>query len=300
MRRRPRDDLPSLAVRWGRRSRTETVMCLPLGCNEVPKAFGGQYWGEDEHDGREFRKAPLVDGMRRDTNHAQQDEIAEELLEVLRRRLATRVAAAASLLDGLDGADSIREHLESIAILDERAALLDTRLGDITEYGRAVHAEMAAITTAARLGISLLDSTLYTTTFPCHNCARHILATGVRRVVYVAPYAKSQAYRLHDDALVVAPDEEPKNKVVFRPFIGVSPRRYAYLFHGLKRKLDDGTIRTFHPESAVPRLQDADPSDIGLDQVAYGMRETAVATAMEEFLSEAQPTLAHSIERGEP
>jgi hypothetical protein len=159
---------------------------------------------------------------------------------------------------------------------------------------------MAAITTAARLGTPLLDSTLYTTTFPCHNCARHVLATGIRRVVYIAPYAKSQAYRLHDDALVVAPDEEPDDKVVFRPFIGVSPRRYAHLFHALERKLDDGTIRTFHPESAVPRLQDADPSDIALDQVAYGVRETAVATAMEVFLSDAQPTLLQSTERGEP
>jgi cytidine deaminase len=261
---------------------------LAVGCNEVPRAFGGQYWAEDGHDGREFRKAPLVDGVRRDTNNAQQDEIAGELLQVLRERLRRRGEDAASLLDDGEQAAALRE------------ALLETRLGDITEFGRAVHAEMAAITTAARLGIPLEGSTLYTTTFPCHNCARHVLATGIHRLVYVSPYAKSQAYRLHDDAVVVAPAGEAKDKVVFAPFIGVAPRRYAHLFDGVERKLDDGTMLTFDPTRAGPRLQDADPSDIALDEVAYGVRETAVANAMKQFLSEAQPTLRSSTRKGTP
>jgi hypothetical protein len=157
---------------------------------------------------------------------------------------------------------------------------------------------MAAITTAARLGIPLIDSILYTTTFPCHNCARHVIATGIRRLVYIAPYAKSRAGELHKDALLVAPDKDVDDKVVFTPFLGVSPRRYAHLFYGHERKLLDGTIRVFQPAKAVPRLQDADPPEIKLDQIAYGFRETAVANAMESFLSEAKPTLTKSIRGG--
>jgi deoxycytidylate deaminase len=29
--------------------------------------------------------------------------------------------------------------------------------------------------------------------FPCHMCARHIIATGLREVVYIEPYPKSVA-----------------------------------------------------------------------------------------------------------
>lgn len=50
-----------------------------------------------------------------------------------------------------------------------------------------VHAEMAAISTAARLGLSLAGSSLYCTTFPCHNCSKHIVATGVSEVFYLEP-----------------------------------------------------------------------------------------------------------------
>jgi cytidine deaminase len=272
---------------------------LAVGCNEVPRAFGGQYWAADLHDGREFRKAPLIDGgRRRDTNNTQQEAIADDLLDALRERVGVHVDAALGQLDGVEGVDGVREALRSIGALDERETLLGSRLGDITEFGRAVHAEMAAITTAARLGIPLCDSILYTTTFPCHNCARHVIATGIRRLVYIAPYAKSHAYELHEDALAVAPDEDPEDKVVFKRFIGVSPRRYAHLFYGHDRKLKDGTLKVFEPTDAVPRLQDADPPEIDLDQLAYGMRETAVANAMAEFLSDAQPTLSKPTKEG--
>lgn len=272
---------------------------LAIGCNEVPRAFGGQYWAGDTGDAREFTLAKEVDGVRRDTNNAEQDAIADELLSALRERLRPEVEAALRNLKGIDRTEAAQEALQSIGALEERETLLGARLGDITEFGRAVHAEMAAITTAAKLGVSLRDSVLYCTTFPCHNCARHVIATGIRRLMYIAPYAKSQAYQLHEDALVVAPDNDVDDKVMFKPFIGVSPRRYGHLFYAIDRKLADGTIRVFDPTTAVPRLQDADPREIGLDQLGYSIRETGVADAMGRFLSEAQPTLAESTKRGE-
>ena len=68
---------------------------------------------------------------------------------------------------------------------------------DLIEFSRTVHAEMAAIVDAARRGVSVQDCNLYTTTFPCHECAKHIVAAGIRRVVYIEPYPKSQALSLH-------------------------------------------------------------------------------------------------------
>lgn len=277
---------------------------LAVGCNEVPKAFGGQYWADDPIDAREYRRAES-DGDRRDTNNVEQEAIAEDLLARLRRRIAPRIKAARDGLEEMpagggasEAAAVVRAELESLADLDERQTILSSRLGDITEYGRAVHAEMAAVTTAARLGVPLQDATLYSTTFPCHNCARHVITTGIRRLVYIAPYAKSQAHQLHKDALEVAPDHAPPDKVVFVPFVGVAPRRYSYLFFGHDRKQSDGTIKVFDPASAVPRLRDADPHEIGLDQLAYSVRETAVVNQTEQFLSDPSPTMRETSSEG--
>ena len=47
----------------------------------------------------------------------------------------------------------------------------------------------------------MVGGTLYTTTFPCHNCTRHIVASGIAKVYYIEPYAKSLALELHNDAI---------------------------------------------------------------------------------------------------
>ena len=56
--------------------------------------------------------------------------------------------------------------------------------GTITEHCvRTVHAEQNAICQAARLGISLQDSTLYCRMTPCRTCAMLIINCGIERVV---------------------------------------------------------------------------------------------------------------------
>ena len=84
----------------------------------------------------------------------------------------------------------VKDLLERLRIdldLEEAVSRLEnSRLMDITEYGRAVHAEMDALLACARTGTSPVGGILFTTTFPCHNCARHILAAGIKRVVYIA------------------------------------------------------------------------------------------------------------------
>jgi hypothetical protein len=47
-------------------------------------------------------------------------------------------------------------------------------------------------------------------------------------VVFLEPYPKSYAKKLHDDSITFDPKE--KSKVLFQPFIGVSPRRYRDIF----------------------------------------------------------------------
>ena len=74
---------------------------------------------------------------------------------------------------------------------------------DLLEFGRIIHAEMSAISDAARKGVAIQGATLYSTTFPCHLCAKHIVASGIKRVVYLEPYPKSYANALHGDSIEV-------------------------------------------------------------------------------------------------
>jgi hypothetical protein len=104
---------------------------------------------------------------------------------------------------------------------------------------RAAHAEMDVITQASRLGIRIKDTILYCTTFPCHECAKLIIAAGIKKVIYIEPYEKSEALELHDDAIeheIIEDEHQQKDqhigprKVKFMPFEGIGPRRYMDLF----------------------------------------------------------------------
>jgi hypothetical protein len=59
----------------------------------------------------------------------------------------------------------------------------DTTLMSVGEFGRTVHAEMAALLDTAKRGVPVDGCTLYSTTFPCHNCTKHIAAAGPERHV---------------------------------------------------------------------------------------------------------------------
>lgn len=171
------------------------------GANDVPRFDGGLYW-PGQKDQRDFMR-----GF--DSNDAQKQEIISDVI--------TR------LLTSKKGKQSKR------ALSAAAARLKGSRIMDVTEYGRAVHAEMEAILQAARNGARIRHATLFTTTYPCHNCAKHIVAAGIREVVYVEPYPKSYATKLHDDSIDSIGKDAP-DKVKFRQFVGVGPRRFFDLF----------------------------------------------------------------------
>lgn len=201
---------------------------VAVGCNEVPRASGGQYWPDDPSDARDF-----VLGY--DSNAKAARDALEHAYDALSK--------TGQLADDASLDDFVR-------------SLRGTRLANITEFGRPVHAEMAALLDAARRGSTVEEHELFTTTFPCHNCARHIIDAGIRRIVYREPYEKSLAAKLHSDAVVVDPadDEAAKGKVVISRFVGVGPPRYFDLFTKLVRKDSDGNRVKWSEDSASPRL----------------------------------------------
>lgn len=187
---------------------------LGLGTNEVPQGGGGQYWeGESGADGRDhaFTKRDSTDAMR--------EEMLSEILEVLEPSWN-------------DADPNSREAL----LAKRQDELRHTRLMNLTEFTRAVHAEMEAIASAVRVGVSVNGATLYTTAFPCHNCTKHIVAAGISRVVFIEPYPKSLARELHSDSIQIeGEDPDPSsasfgNRIPFQPFVGIAPRRYASFF----------------------------------------------------------------------
>ena len=60
--------------------------------------------------------------------------------------------------------------------------------GKRREVCRNICAEQLAITEAARNGVELDGSTAYITTFPCHICAKLLVSSGVREIVYDKDY----------------------------------------------------------------------------------------------------------------
>lgn len=212
---------------------------LSTGCNEVPKFGGGLYWDEDQHVHRDFERGS-------DANVAIKREIIEDSFDRMKSRKGLLARASENELSS---------KLADDALFNDGAYLKDSQLFDVIEFGRAVHAEMDAITQAARLGISLKGSRLFCTTFPCHICARHIVSSGITDVVFVEPYEKSRASELFGDSISVEPDEHSTNKVNFRAFVGVAPRRYTDVFEvQASRKNDKGKIR--NPDSFVsPRIK---------------------------------------------
>lgn len=51
-----------------------------------------------------------------------------------------------------------------------------------------IHAEQNAVAFAALNGISLKDSIIYVTQSPCINCAKLIISSGIKEVIYLKSY----------------------------------------------------------------------------------------------------------------
>lgn len=205
----------------------KTGEILATGCNEVPCAGGGVIWDAVAGTERDYRDYKLG----QDAAAAAKKEIVAELLKAL--------SNAGWLIDEKSHRSS--DDLANEALFLDPKPLAGTAVASLLEFGRIVHAEMAAICDAAMRGISVRGATLYCTTFPCHMCARHIIAAGIDRVVYITPYPKSRAKKLYKRQIQVDHDREAdQDAVKFEAFVGVAPSRFLDLFEMGNRKDDQG------------------------------------------------------------
>jgi dCMP deaminase len=68
-------------------------------------------------------------------------------------------------------------------IKDDEERLLDRK----QKYPLICHAEENAIMHAARIGVSLKGSTAYVTWPPCSRCARSLIQSGIKEIIYPTP-----------------------------------------------------------------------------------------------------------------
>lgn len=225
-------------VKRDNRNQTSNVDIIATGMNEVPMRGGGFYW-DGSSESPDARDQWLIAwGPNDDRALTIKKEVLHELLDIAKRKqwftesitsTQTPMLLKELIPDGLKG----------------------TQFMNISEFQRQVHAEMAALIDSARRGVAVNGHTMYVTTFPCHNCAKHIIAAGLKNVVYLEPYPKSRAETLHKEEIQLEYDDKTIEamhregvlpKVLFSPYTGIAPRQYQRLFSMLSRGKKNGGI----------------------------------------------------------
>lgn len=196
----------------------ENNQLIATGTNDAPKFGGGLYEEGDDPDYRCFKypKPHVGHNDHEPTGFCRNDITKDQIY--------------AEIIGGLRHASVLAANVDDEKI---RSLIEKTAIADLIEFSRAVHAEMDALISLARSGSGAArNGTLYCRTYPCHSCARHIVAAGIRDVIYIEPYTKSRAMSLHDDSIKETTDKPNKDSkhVHFRLFTGVAPRRFEALF----------------------------------------------------------------------
>jgi deoxycytidylate deaminase len=199
---------------------------LSVGWNDVPKVNGGVYQsGEEKPD---HRCVNMGGGkcFNDEEKVIIRDQLIDELIE--------------------NGVIQSNNRDKAVGIVK------NSRIKELIEFSRAVHAEMLAIIHGCqKCGERVKNGRIYTTTYPCHNCARHIVAAGIKEIYYIEPYRKSLATKLHNDS--ITEDESNKEKVRILMYDGVSPRRYLDFFKSTAPRKQDGKIKKHDKKVIMPK-----------------------------------------------
>jgi hypothetical protein len=122
-------------------------------------------------------------------------------------------------------------------------------------------------------------------------CAKHIVASGIKNVVFLEPYPKSLAADLHADSIRVEGSDRGHYQsfpaVDFEHFFGVTPRRYREIFERISRKNDrDGSFVEYQGGEAAPIVDVKYPFYVQLEEF---LTEDTIE-AFKQIVSEAELT----------
>jgi len=215
---------------------------IARGWNDVPK-FGGNLYRDIDTNSKRCKDLGHC------SNVTHKDTIFEEIKKNINE-----------LFEEIKNNEKEKTNLRIIknnGITDKVMGVIkNSKFKNIIEYSRSIHAEMHAIIIGSQLtGDKMVGGSLYCTTYPCHNCARHIILAGIKNVYYIEPYKKSLGMTLHNDALTE--DEKVTNKVRLLPYDGVAPRRYLDFFsmNHTDRKDDSGKKIKVDLKNIKPKMR---------------------------------------------
>ncbi|MCL7412253.1 MAG: cytidine/deoxycytidylate deaminase family protein [ANME-2 cluster archaeon] len=133
------------------------------------------------------------------------DEYFMEIARVVAKRstcLRNQVGAVIVLdkrilSTGYNGAPRNLQHCLDIGCIRQQQNIAS---GTRHELCRAVHAEQNAIIQSALHGVSIENATLYCTHQPCILCAKMIINSNIKKVVFSNNYPDDEAIRFFDTA----------------------------------------------------------------------------------------------------
>lgn len=129
-------------------------------------------------------------------------EIAQQVAKrstCLRRQVGAVIVRDNRILTtGYNGAPSGTPHcIETSQCIRDKLGIPS---GQRHELSRAAHAEQNAIAQAARYGIAIDKSVLYSTHQPCSICARQIINAGIETVFYLEGYPDEFAMSFFEES----------------------------------------------------------------------------------------------------
>jgi dCMP deaminase len=104
------------------------------------------------------------------------------------------------LTTGYNGAPKGLRHCEEVGCLRITNKI---ESGTRHELCRGVHAEQNAVIQAAYFGVSIKDSTIYTTNFPCVMCAKILVNAGIKEIVYKDDYVDELSRNVLEESKVL-------------------------------------------------------------------------------------------------
>ncbi len=125
------------------------------------------------------------------------DTVKERSTCVRRKVGAIIVKDKRIIATGYNGAPSGLKHCYELGCMRER---LNIPSGQNHELCRGIHAEQNAIIQAAMYGVSINEATIYVTCSPCVQCAKMIINSGIKRVVYCGEYPDKLSEELLNEA----------------------------------------------------------------------------------------------------
>lgn len=141
-------------------------------------------------------------------------EVAKERSTCLRRKVGAVIVKGNRLLaTGYNGAPSNISHCKDVGCIREKMGVPS---GERHELCRGLHAEQNAILQAAYHGVSISDSTIYCTLQPCVLCAKMIINSGIKRIVFKGEYPDKMSLSILKEAdieLVMFEDAEISNNI---------------------------------------------------------------------------------------